>query len=339
MEKINWGIIGLGNIAHKFSEAFEQTENSNLLSVASNNKDKINFFKEKYKLENKFLFNDYNDLINCKEVDIIYIALPNFLHHKWASKCIEGNKHVLLEKPATLNLQEAKDLKKKIEVKDLFFGEAFMYRHHPQINSIINLIKDNKIGNLLSMQSNFGIDIFTQRKFFFFKRKKKIDKNSRYLNKDFGGGCILDLGCYPSSFSLLIGSLAGSTNFELTNVMKEVGETKVDIDSSAEIIFKSGFRSRIYSSFKKKLGSKSIIIGDKGSIDISNTWLNKNNTIKVNSDKNYSIEFKKSKNIYSYQIESTSKNLLNKIYKPTFPAMSMSETLQNMEILDEWLCL
>ena len=66
-----------------------------------------------------------------------------------------------------------------------------MYRHHPQINSIINLIKDNKIGNLLSMQSNFGKDIFTQRKFFFFKKKKKIDKNSRYLNKDFGGGCIL----------------------------------------------------------------------------------------------------------------------------------------------------
>ena len=85
------------------------------------------------------------------------------------------------------------------------------------------------------------------------------------------------------------------------------------------------------------MGSKSIIIGEKGTININNTWLNKNNIIKVKSDKNYSIEFKKSKNIYSYQIESTSKNLLNKIYKPTFPAMSMSETLQNMEIIDLWL--
>ena len=65
MEKVNWGIIGLGNIARKFSEAFEETENSNLLAVASKNKDKINFFKEKHQLENKFLFNEKNNFINC----------------------------------------------------------------------------------------------------------------------------------------------------------------------------------------------------------------------------------------------------------------------------------
>ncbi len=335
MEKINWGIIGLGNIAHKFSEAFIDIKNSKLLAAASKDKKKINIFKEKYNLEDKFLFNDYEELINCKDVDIVYIALPNFLHHKWVIKCIQNNKNVLVEKPATKNLSEVNDIEKNLQSKNLFFGEAFMYRYNPQINSIINLIKDNKIGKLLSMKSNFGNNVWFKRKLFFFKKKKNIDKNSRLFNKDLGGGCILDLGCYSTSFSLLINSLIGNSNFKLENISKELCETGVDIDSYAELIFDSGFKSSIYSSFKRNLRS-SIIQGEKGSITINDTWSSKD-SIEIRSDKNYSIKLDKAKNIYSHQIECISKNLLNKNYKPTFPAMSLSETVQNMKIIDKWL--
>ncbi len=335
MEKINWGIIGLGNIAHKFSEAFRDIENSKLLAAASNDKKKLNIFKEKYNFEEKFLFNNYEELINCKDIDIIYIALPNFLHHKWVIKCIQNNKNVLVEKPATINLSEANDIKKNLHSKNLFFGEAFMYRYNPQINSIINLIKDNKIGKPLSMKSYFGNNVYFKRKLFFFKKKKKIDKESRLFNKDFGGGCILDLGCYPSSFSLLINSLIGNSNFKLENVSKELCETGVDIDSYAELVFESGFKSNLYSSFKKNLRS-SIIECEKGSIIINDTWSSKD-SIEIKSDKNYSMKFDKVKNIYSYQIECISKNLLNKNYKPTFPVMTLNETIQNMEIIDMWL--
>ena len=335
MEKINWGIIGLGNIAHRFSEAFRYIENSKLLAAASNDKKKLNIFKEKYDFEDKFLFNNYEELINCKDIDIIYIALPNFLHHKWVIKCIQNNKNVLVEKPATINLLEANDIKKNLQSKNLFFGEAFMYRYNPQINSIINLIKDNKIGKPLSMRSYFANNVWFKRKLFFFKKKKKIDKNSRLFNKDFGGGCILDLGCYPSSFSLLINSLIGNSNFKLKNVSKELCETGVDIDSYAELVFESGFKSSLYSSFKKNLRS-SIIEGEKGNIIINDTWSSKD-SIEIKSDKNYSMKFDKVKNIYSYQIECISKNLLDKNYKPTFPVMSLNETVQNMEIIDMWL--
>ncbi len=335
MEKINWGIIGLGNIAHKFSEAFRDIENSKLLAATSNDKKKLNIFKEKYNFEEKFLFNNYEELINCKDIDIIYIALPNFLHHKWVIKCIQNNKNVLVEKPATINLSEANDIKKNLHSKNLFFGEAFMYRYNPQINSIINLIKDNKIGKPLSMKSYFGNNVYFKRKLFFFKKKKKIDKESRLFNKDFGGGCILDLGCYPSSFSLLINSLIGNSNFKLENVSKELCETGVDIDSYAELVFESGFKSNLYSSFKKNLRS-SIIECEKGSIIINDTWSSKD-SIEIKSDKNYSMKFDKVKNIYSYQIECISKNLLNKNYKPTFPVMTLNETIQNMEIIDTWL--
>ena len=131
MENINWGILGLGDIAHTFSKGFEETSNAKLLAVASRDPEKLNKFKDKFNLENKFLFNDYEDLINCKEVDIIYIALPNFLHHDWVLNSIRKKKHILVEKPVTLNLKEIKNIKKNLNDEKIFFEEAFMYRYHP----------------------------------------------------------------------------------------------------------------------------------------------------------------------------------------------------------------
>ena len=104
------------------------------------------------------------------------------------------------------------------------------------------------------MESFFGINILSKKKFFFFDKKRKIDPKSRLFSKNLGGGCILDLGCYPSSFSLLIGSLINKmkgNDLKLINIYKEVGETGVDIHSSAELLFPDGFSSKIYGSFKK----------------------------------------------------------------------------------------
>ena len=156
MKKLNWGIIGLGSIAQKFSEAFAQTSNSTLLAIASNSPLKLESFKKQFFIEDKFTFKNYEDLINCKEVDIVYIALPNSLHFYWIMECIKNGKNTLVEKPATLNYPEAKSIKKILDNKSIFFGEAFMYRYHPQIDYIVKLIKKGTIGSLISMESSFG---------------------------------------------------------------------------------------------------------------------------------------------------------------------------------------
>ena len=339
MEKINWGIIGLGNIAHKFSEAFREIENSKLLAAASNDKKKLNVFKEKYDFEDKFLFNNYDELINCKDIDIIYIALPNFLHHKWVIKCIQNNKNVLVEKPATINLSEANDIKKNLHSKNLFFGEAFMYRYNPQISSIINLIKDNKIGKPLSMKSYFGNNVWFKRKLFFFKKKKKINPSGRLFNIKLGGGCILDLGCYPSSFSLLIASLIKNIdykNFKMLDIKKDIGETGVDVDASAVIKFEGGFTSVIKSSFKKDVGSQSIINGKKGSITIHDTWFG--DVIKKNiGNRIYELKKRSYTEVFSYEIENISTAILKNLKEVPYPGMSLEETLLNTRVLEEWL--
>jgi len=196
MEKVNWGIIGLGKIAEVFSNAFEEAENAQLLAVASREQKKLNQFKDRFNLKNKFLFDNYEDLISCNDIDIVYIALPNSLHHQWIIECIKNKKNILVEKPATLNFATAIDIKKKLENKNLFFAEAFMYRYLPQINLVINAIKNKEIGNLLSIETSFGMNLLTKKKFFLFNKKKKIKYEGRKFNKNLGGGCIFNLGFY-----------------------------------------------------------------------------------------------------------------------------------------------
>ena len=340
MKIINWGIIGLGNIAHEFSKAFAKTKNAKLLAIASKDENKLKKFREQFNVDLKFSFKNYQELIDCDEVDIVYIALPNSLHKQWVLNTIKNKKNILVEKPATISFSEVNEIRDHLKKTNIFFSEAFMYRYHPQIQSVIKIIKDNKIGNLLSMESSFGEDILTKKKLFFFIKKKEIDPKSRKFDKNLGGGCILDLGCYPSSFSLLIGLLKNKLNMnslEIANVIVEKGETGVDIDSKAELLFQDGFRSKIHASFKNNLGSKSVIYGEKGTIFLDNSWSGGNIIVHSKDNSEQKLSFANNKNIYGYQIEEISKNLIQGLNKINFPIMSLEETLLNMKIIDDWL--
>ena len=172
MNKINWGIIGLGNIAQKFSEAFQETSNAKLLAIASKDIDKLDKFKQKFSIGKDFVFQNYEELIHCKDVDIVYIALPNSLHHFWVIESIKNNKNVLVEKPATINFSEISDINNILLNKNLFFGEAYMYRHLPQIKKLIEIIRNKELGNLISMESSFGTNLLTKKNLLFSKKKK-----------------------------------------------------------------------------------------------------------------------------------------------------------------------
>ena len=224
MKKIKWGIIGLGNIAKSFSEGFFDVDNSKLLSVSSLNKSKIDYFKNRFSIDKDYIFPQYEDLLNCTDIDIVYITLPNNLHYEWVEKCIEKNKKILIEKPAFMKLENALSVKKKINEKNLFFSEGYMYRYNPQIKKAVEIIQSGEIGIAKRMESSFCENILTKRKFIFFEKARKIDKNSRLFNPKLGGGCILDLGCYPTSISILIASLTDGINhekFTLNNIKKK----------------------------------------------------------------------------------------------------------------------
>ena len=341
MKQVRWGIIGLGNIALKFAEGFQYTKNAKLFAISSRSKNKLLTFKNKFQIDDNYCFVNYDSLLKCKDLDIIYIALPHSLHHEWVIKSIEKGKNILVEKPATVNFLEMENIKNNLKDKNIFFSEAFMYRYHPQILKVIDLLKNKVIGNLVSMESFFGFDALGKKKIFGIKLKKKPNRNYRLYNKELGGGAILDVGCYPTSFSILIASLISKFDFSKTKVLNkkiEIGPTGVDMNSFAELNFENNFKSIVGASLTQNLGKKTRIIGTKGELILEDSWFPTNlSLIQINDENKEIIKTKCHNNIYSYEIDILSQCLLENKKEPDFPGMTINETLENMRILDKWL--
>ena len=340
MAQVKWGIIGLGNIALKFSEGFQYTKNAKLFAISSRNKNKLQAFKNKFQIDDNYCFTNYDNLLECKDLDIIYIALPNSFHHEWIIKSIDKGKNILVEKPAALSFAQMDNIKNSLRDKNIFFSEAFMYRYLPQIPKVLDLLKNNVIGNLVSMDSFIGKDIVSKKKIFGIKLKKKLNKNNRLYNKELGGGAILDLGCYPVSMSILIASLIPKFDFnkiKVLNKKKEIGPTGVDMNSFAELNFENNFKSTVSASLTQNLGKKTKIIGSKGELILEDTWHGNPSLINISGENKEKIEVECHKNIYKYEIDILSKCILENKKEPNFPGMTINETLENMKILDSWL--
>ena len=169
---VNWGIIGLGNIALEFAKSFNNVDNADLIAVASTTHQKLTKFKQEFNIKKENLYNNYEKLIENKNIDIIYIALPNTFHFDWVLKNVEKKRNILVEKPAFLSLREANLIFNHRNFKNIFFNEGFMYRYHPQILEVIKIIKSEILGKTVSMKSNFGINLIKTK--FFGLIKKKI---------------------------------------------------------------------------------------------------------------------------------------------------------------------
>ena len=335
---IKWGIIGLGNIAFEFAKSFYNSDNADLIAVASTSNEKLIKFKQNFNIEKENLYNSYQKLLENEDIDIVYIALPNSFHFEWILKAIEKNKNILVEKPAFVSLKEAEIIFNHKNLKNIFFGEGYMYRYHPQINETIKIIKSKAIGKLISMESNFGINLIKKKNFFGFK--KKINKNKRIFNKNLGGGVILDQGCYTTSMSLLVASLIDNldiTNFKLKDIQTDYLDSEIDVHSYAKIDFDNKFISDITVSFRDDIGKKTVIFGENGKIILENNWNSEQSRIKLVGKINKIFDFQDTENLYSLEIENISKNISDNKTEASFPGINKKEILLNSKIISNWI--
>ena len=341
MKKINWGIIGLGHIANQFANAFSIVDNAKIKGIASFDKDKLQSFKKRFNIEDKLCFDNYKDLILSPSIDIIYIALPNSLHAKYISECINKKKNILVEKPAFINLKDLSFLKGELQKEKIFFTEAFMYRYLPYLQKVREIINSNVLGDVVNMKSTFSIKVYKQKNFFGFKIKKP-DYSNRLFDKKLGGGAILDIGCYPLSLSTFINSLTYNVEYKdiiLEDVHSEYCESGVDIFSNLTLNFGNKFTSSITCSFKDNLNQQTIINFEKGSLTINESWIpaQKMFIVQNKDNKKLKINFTNNENIYSYQIQNISDQILNNKKNPYFPSMTLEEIEINTKLLSNWI--
>jgi len=245
---VRWGILGLGKIAEKFAEAIQEVENAKLIAISSLAKNKLNIFGKKYNILEKYRFNTYENLLNCNEIDAVYIATLNNSHSELIIKSAKAGKNILCEKPMALNHKEAVEVFNQLKESKVFFLEAFAYRYHPQTEIITKLIKNDEIGEIKHVTSSFG---FSARKIL------KFFPNNRLFSKKLGGGAILDVGCYTSSFALLIERILKNDdykfNFKLKDTTGSLNFRGTDDEAYTTLVFNMGLEAKLNTARSKKI--------------------------------------------------------------------------------------
>ena len=338
MKRVKWGIIGAGNMANNFASCLLKAKNAELYCIAGKTKEKLKKFQEKFKLDNENLYFEYEELLKNPNVEAVYIALTNNLHHEWINKSAIYKKHIMVEKPVCTDVNELKKSLTIIKENRVFFMEAMMYRHHPQIKILIDLLNSNKIGKVKKIEAYFGFDI--GRKILGFELKK-LDKNSRLLNPHLGGGAILDLGCYPLSASLLVAGIAEKKTLLIPNNINatgKIGKTGVDEIAYAEISFPNGIISQIGVAIRKKMKNFLKVIGENGYVNVPNPWTpNSKFSLEMKENDQFKIINQFSdKPLYTHEIEDASSFITNKNLEAVFPGMSWTDSLENLRFLELW---
>jgi predicted dehydrogenase len=326
---MNWGIIGLGNMAKRFAESIKTLNDTKLIGVCSSSFFKRKKFGYRFNIKNKYQFKNSNDIFKCDQIENIYISTLNNSHHELILKAIDSGKNILCEKPMTMNYVEALEVSRKLETSKVFFMEAIAYRSHPQIEFVIQKIKENVIGVVTEIHSTFG----------FYAEKE--NKKKRLFSLEFGGGAILDVGCYPVSISNLIANIKNNKNEivpEIENVSGSFHESGVDVSSYATLNYKNGITSKIGVAIKRELENKTIIIGTLGKIIILNPWLpEKEFFIELYvGGKCTKIEIKSKLDLFSCQILNVNNSIKNANLEANYPSMSWKNSVNNMLILSKW---
>jgi predicted dehydrogenase len=342
---INWGIIGLGNAAKNFASGFCSSENSRLVAIASKDYNKINFFREKFFINKKYCFTDYESITKCKDIDIIYIALPNSFHKEWIINCALNKKNILVEKPSVLNFLDIKEALMVVKKNKVFLMEGFLYKCHPQTFKLIEILKSNLIGTVFNINSSFGNDALGYKSYLGIKIRKKPNNKKRLFNKKLGGGAIFDMGCYPLSMTRMIAYCLCDDKFKepkFKSIKNEIGITGVVESSKADLVFrnkKNDIIANIETSIIKKLKNVTEIKGTKGSILVEHPWFPESNSKIYINNREGTKAVKSSKNdvnIYANQITYASQCLLNNLKEALFPATNINDILLNAKCLGKW---
>ena len=187
--KIRWGVLGVARIAwEKVIPAMQRGELTEVSAIASRDLNKAR--QAAAQLGIPKAYGNYEELIADPEIDAVYNPLPNHLHVPWSIRCAEAGKHVLCEKPIGLSVEEARGLIAARDRGGVKIGEAFMARSHPQWLKALELIRSGRIGELRVVAGCFS----------YFNRDPGNVRNV----EAWGGGALMDIGCYPITLSRML---------------------------------------------------------------------------------------------------------------------------------------
>lgn len=221
-EKFCVGILGAANVAIRYviPALMKLDHLYSVITIASRSEEKLGELAKEFNIN---FTNCYDDIIDDKSIDIVYIPLPNALHYIWVKKALLAGKHVLVEKSMACNVEDVVELNEIAKSKHLALVENFQFRFHSQLKLIKDIISSGSLGGIRNIKSNFGFPPFN-------------DINNIRYSKELGGGALLDAGAYPLKLARIL--LGESIYVDSASLYYE---PSIDVDTwgSAQIKCKS----------------------------------------------------------------------------------------------------
>ncbi|MEF3108624.1 Gfo/Idh/MocA family oxidoreductase [Raoultella sp. WB_B2P2-3] len=248
---ISWGILATGGIAELFTQDLI-TAGLNVVAVGSRTEEKARAFSLKFGIPKAHAC--YQDLVEDPDVDIIYIATPHPQHITTALLAMKRGKHVLIEKPFTLNAGESRKLVRYAAEHNLIALEAMWTRFLPHMKRIHEIIDSGVLGPIKSLSAE-------HRQFL------PSDPTHRLNALELGGGALLDLGIYPVSFAIDI--LGAPTSIKATARLKDTG---VDAETATIMQHGNGAISTTVSALDCGGSNQAVINGTVARIVIDQVW-------------------------------------------------------------------
>jgi predicted dehydrogenase len=247
--KVKWGVLGVASIAvRKVIPAMHVGEWSEVSAIASRDLSKAQQAAQTLAIPKAY--GSYEALLADPEIEAIYNPLPNHLHVPWSIKAAEAGKHVLCEKPVSLSVAEAKTLLAARDRAGVKIGEAFMVKTHPQWLRTRDLIRSARIGELRAIVGVFS----------YFNRDAANVRNV----PEWGGGGMMDIGCYPITTSRFV---FGEEPKRVAGLIERDPEFKTDRLASAILDFPSG-QAVFACSTQMVAYQRMQFLGTKGRIEI-----------------------------------------------------------------------
>jgi predicted dehydrogenase len=231
MQNIRWGIIGCGGIAETFVNSFKNTRGGSLIACAASLPARAQAFAHTHNIEK--VHDNYQALVSDPEIDAVYIATTHNFHFEHIMLCLKHNKHVLCEKPLTVNAEQAKHVRALASEKKLLVVEAIWTRFLPAIKALQKVLRDEVIGKVKSMHANFSLN-------------RIMPDEHRLLNPALAGGALLDLGIYPLTLAhIVMGKMpikASASAIMASTGVDEVSNYFLEYDDGVTALLSSGFR-------------------------------------------------------------------------------------------------
>lgn len=328
-DQLRWGILSTGKIAARFADALASSRHGQAVAVASRTQEAAERFAREHNVPR--VHGQYESLLSDRNVDAVYIATPHPMHAEWAIRAAEAGKHILCEKPLTMNHAEAVRVIEAAHRHDVFLMEAFMYRCHPQTQRLVEWVRDGVIGDVRVIQATFSFN-------------SSFDPSSRIYSKALGGGGILDVGCYCTSMARLIAGAAAGRDFaEPIDVLGagHVGPTGVDHHAAAILRFPGDIIATPSSGVDAHQENAVRVFGSRGHIYVRIPWtpgMSGDPTrlhVHVHGQPMRTEEIVPDRPLLAIEADVVAENISRR--QAPSPATTWDDTLGNMRTLDRWL--